>query len=728
MDTHPAHNKTQSSNVSRTDSPTGPASMRRTRAAMAAVLALQGTALAQQPEPAAAKIETITVTGARLPKALSDLSTSVSIVEQEELREQLTTSTNILGALDVLVPGITASQGEFRSGCRTNIRGRPAQFLINGVPTNDNLRRSSCGSLFGLSPFAIEQVEVLRGATALFGAGAPGGVINLRTRQAKSDKLELDAVAQWSVNPHKADDSDEWNTYLGAGQRSNEAGWDYYVGGAFQSYGVRRNPDGGIVPGTEFRAKSLNASGSLRLGPGQLRATAVYHQEDPIRTWATDFTQVSGQRFADQVLVATPGNPFEHEAKTEQHVLTLAYTLQSVWGHDVEVALYRHQETLIQRAADFFGGQVFYFDSDADNERLGLRSTATRRFTLGSGDLEMSYGLDWLQQRYYRPQVDPANGRAVIGYVSPQVELKSTAVFVQPQYRSGPWLFTGGVRHERFNGKVGSKGFDPTLADATPPGDTPDFSLTLFNAGLVYDLRKDLQLFGGYSQGAELSEFGRAARDADDASLINLEPAKSEQVEIGLRGRQGEVDFSVSLFHSRSDKAADLQFDPSCAGQAFCPLIPLRRAQRLHGVEGTLDWRLNRQWQLGGVLTYQKGKFTDPGAVSVPFGTDTLSPPRMTVYAEVEPLAKWRNRLQGTYFAKTDEYDDAQQAAGLRNTSSVFLMDFTTSYPIGPGTLSLGVANLLNRRYVNVTNQASGDFFYYLSEGRRATLTYQARF
>src|SRR5262245_22211940 len=226
------------------------------------------TAIAQEATPP--KIETITVTGSRLPKALSELSTSVSIVDEAELRQQLDINTNILNALDVLVPGITVSQNEFRSGCRTNIRGRPAQFLINGVPTNDNLRRSSCASLFGISPFALEQVEVLRGATALFGAGAPGGVINLRTREAKSEKLEVDAVAQWSVNPQKAEDSDEWNTYLGAGQRAANSDWDYYVGGSLQGYGVRRNPDGGIVPGTEFRAQSFNASGSVRLGPGRL--------------------------------------------------------------------------------------------------------------------------------------------------------------------------------------------------------------------------------------------------------------------------------------------------------------------------------------------------------------------------------------------------------------------------------------------------------------------------
>src|SRR5688500_4398286 len=124
------------------------------RLAPLAVALLALVAHAQEPS----KLGTVTVTGARAPKALSDLSSSVSVVEQPQLREQLVVDSNILDALDVLVPGLTASQGEFRSGCRSNIRGRPAQFLIDGVPTNDNLRRSNCGSLFGLSPFAIERI------------------------------------------------------------------------------------------------------------------------------------------------------------------------------------------------------------------------------------------------------------------------------------------------------------------------------------------------------------------------------------------------------------------------------------------------------------------------------------------------------------------------------------------------------------------------------------------
>lgn len=670
-------------------------------------------------------LDTVVVTGSRAPAEISEIAASVSVVNEQQLREQLAVDTNILSTLDVTVPGLTVSQGEFRNGCRMNIRGRAAQFLINGVPTNDNLRRSTCGSLLGLSPHAVERIEVVRGSTALYGAGAPGGVINMITRKARSNELEVDLVGQWSFNPHEREDSNEYNLYAGAGQTLDS--WDYYASAAYNQYGVRRDPNGMIVPGATFDELSAHTSIGRKIGGGELRLTALYFTQDPDDVYSTDGSQLSGSRFAERIFVPEPRNPYEHQSETTQTVVTLGYTHPEILGHALDVSLYYHDEELIQRSADYFEGDVYYFDSDADNERLGFRSALSRTFKLSSGELELVYGLDALHQSYYRPQVDPSNGD-VIGYVSPEVILDQYALFMQPRWQVGRWQFTGGVRHERFSGEVGDRGYDPSLTNVATPGDTPDFDLTLFNLGVIYDLTETLQLYAGFSQGAEISEFGRAARGAVDASLINLEADASDQYEIGVRGSAGDLAFTAAAFYSTSDKAADLQADQRCAGQPLCPLIPLRLEREVYGGELTLDWRMNERVRLGSLITYQEGEAKEPGAPAIPFGADTLSPWRITAYAEVEPIADWQNRLQLNYFHATDEYSAAEEALGFRDTESYALVDFASSYPLGPGRLALGISNLLNKEFVNVTNQASGDFFYYLSEGRRATLGYTMRF
>lgn len=681
-------------------------------------------AFAQQSTPPSS-LETVVVTGSRAPTEISQIAVSMSVVDEKRLQEQLAVDTNVLSSLDVLVPGLTVSQGEFRSGCSTNIRGRSAQFLINGVPTNDNLRRSSCGSLFGLNPHAIERIEVVRGSTALYGAGAPGGVINLLTRSATSSEPVFDLVTQWSFNPHERDDSNEYNVYAGAGQKLER--FDYYAGVGYTKYGVRRDPNEMIVPGTTFEDLSVHTTLGTAIGEGELRLTAMYFEQDPEDVYSTDGTQLSGTRFAQDVFVPEPRNPYEDQAQTTQAVVSLGYSHPDVLGHELEMSIYYHDEELIQRSADYFEGEVFYFDSDADNERLGFRSALSRTIATSNGELDFVYGFDALRQSYYRPQVDPANGN-VIGYVSPEVILDQYAIFLQPRWQVGAWQLTGGIRHERFDGEIGRRGYDPTLPRVATPGETPDFNLTLFNIGAIYDLTTTIQLYGGFSQGAEISEFGRAARGASNPQLVNLDADASDQFEIGIRGATGPFAFSAATFYSQSDKAADLQADPSCAGEPLCPLIPLRLERTLYGIELTLDWRASETIEFGSLLTYQKGDSKEPGAPAIPFGTDTISPLRVTAYTQLEPIAGWLNRLQISYFHESDEYDAAELALGYRNTDSYTLVDLTSSYPVGPGRVTLGLSNLLNEEYVNVTNQSSGDFFYYLSEGRRATFGYNMRF
>jgi iron complex outermembrane receptor protein len=673
----------------------------------------------------AGELDRVVVTGARVPRALSDLPISVSQVDEPAVVQQLSVSTNVLEGLDVLVPGLTTSQEEARTGCRTNIRGRQAQFLVNGVPTNDNLRRSNCGSLYSLSPFAVERIEVVRGSTAVYGAGAPGGAINLLTRRARGAAQEVDLAAQWSVNPHASSGSGETTVYAGTGRQGDAFG--YYIGAGFQEYGVRRNPDGGILPGSTFDSASFNGSFDARLGRGVLRATALHHDEDPRRQYGTDGTQLAGVRLAGSATVVQPANPFFGQAATTQTLMTLAYEHPEVLGHALAASVYHHDERLIQRATDVFGGGVFYTNTDSENQRLGLRTSLNRAFALGEGALDATYGVDLLRQRYYRPQVNPATD-AITGFIAPEVLLDSTAVFAQLQYRSGPWLFTGGARHEWFEGEVGDQGFAPSIPRASTPGRTPDFELTLANLGVVYDIAPALQVFAGFNQGAEISEFGRAARGVRDPSTINLDAATSDQVELGLRGRIGPVDMSAAAFRSYSDRAAALQADRSCVGQPLCPLIPLRLEQDIRGVELTADWRVSAALRVGGLFTWQDGEFNAPGATPVPYSTDTLVPMRTTAFVEFEPLPGWHNRLQATHHAATDIYDAQQEASGARETDDTFLVDFTTSHPLGAGTVYLGVANLLNERYVNATNQSSGDFFHYLAEGRRVTLGYRLGF
>lgn len=127
----------------------------------------------------------IVVTATRSGSAIERLPISVSVVDGETVNEQLRQNRNILSGLEFIVPGLSVQDSEVRGSCSSAIRRRAASFQINCVPVNEDLHPGSCTGPFTISPFSVERVEVVRGGTALYGAGAPGGIINLITRSVK---------------------------------------------------------------------------------------------------------------------------------------------------------------------------------------------------------------------------------------------------------------------------------------------------------------------------------------------------------------------------------------------------------------------------------------------------------------------------------------------------------------------------------------------------------------
>jgi iron complex outermembrane receptor protein len=68
------------------------------------------------------------------------------------------------------------------------LRGRDVSVLIDGVPQTTNIQ--SFGREFRtIDPSAIERIEVVRGSTAIYGAQATGGVINIITRRPTEERL-----------------------------------------------------------------------------------------------------------------------------------------------------------------------------------------------------------------------------------------------------------------------------------------------------------------------------------------------------------------------------------------------------------------------------------------------------------------------------------------------------------------------------------------------------------
>jgi len=670
---------------------------------------------------------TITVTASRTGAEIADLPVAVSVLDAASLDNQLRQSTDILRALDFTVPGLNLAAGG-RSQCSTRVRGRVPAFQLNGVPANQDLRPSNCNSAFQISPFALERIEVVRGATALFGAGAPGGIINLITRRARNEQIEIDAVAQTGFNLGEPDGTFQTDLYAGIGRKVGA--FDYYFGAAYQDYGVGRDPNGDRVVGTAFDSVSLNGSLGLEVSPTvRLRLTGTWYQEDPGQEFNVSGADVDAGAAFPRVIAVTP-NPFRREGNDKLGTLALSVEADNVLGQRLLASAFGQWQSFRQRAnfQDFNGGELDFFSDNRTNSTIGTRLTLATGTDLASGRLDVEYGVDWRRDRLIRVLVDPADPDVPTGFLAPEVILYQTGIFGQASYTIGDFRFSGGARQELYRGRIGEKLADRGLPGTGRPGRFRDADLLLFNAGLVYELDPSAQLYASYNEGAELTQLGRAARRAVDPGAISPEPAKSEQYEIGARGRLGSVGFTLAGFYSYSAAASLIQPDPSCAGESVCPLIPLRVPQKVWGAEATMDWVVTRRFDVGALFTWQRGEIFDQDLGRyVPFGTDVVSPTRVAVRANWRPTARLSLGAQASYSAKASFFSPAEQGIGFINTPSLFLADASLGWRIGPGEFTAAISNLFDERYRNIT-QTAGDFVPTLEQGRRLTLGYRLRF
>lgn len=148
---------------------------------------LTGPALpaAAQDQARTYRLDTLVVTPTRTPTPITEVGSAVSVITAEELQNrQIDRLENALNT----VPGVRANtDGAQGVPTPVRIRGlgpRNTLVLVDGVEVA-NPARSQVAYEFGNIPVgSVSQIEVLRGPqSALYGADASGGVINITTRE-----------------------------------------------------------------------------------------------------------------------------------------------------------------------------------------------------------------------------------------------------------------------------------------------------------------------------------------------------------------------------------------------------------------------------------------------------------------------------------------------------------------------------------------------------------------
>lgn len=240
-----------------------------------------------------AQLETQVVTATRMQEDIGSIPQSVMVIEGEKLAQQLKAGQSVEQILATMVPGMGPADNSMTNFYQ-KLRGRQTLILIDGVAQRSS--RNVSRQFSTIHPNNIERIEVVSGASSVYGAGATGGIINIITKNA-SGELRMNTTVQLKQYEGGNDDS----LVYGVSQ-SVEGGNEVLSGGAYLNYektgvfidadGDQIAPDRNQVASDDAETIDLLLKGTFKIDADkQISATAAYFNQEKDSDYAPGFSE-----------------------------------------------------------------------------------------------------------------------------------------------------------------------------------------------------------------------------------------------------------------------------------------------------------------------------------------------------------------------------------------------------------------------------------------------------
>ncbi len=705
-----------------------------------------GAAVIIEPESAAAPqvMAPIEVSASRTSSNLVSPVQQTIVLERDTLQEMRTGSDSLATILSKTVPGMADSSRTITDYGQT-LRGRGVLVLVDGIPLNTN--RDSSRNLANIDPATIEQVEVLRGSSSIYGAGATGGIVSITTRPAGGEPVAETTVT--AVSPLTRLRADGLGGQLQQHFAGSQGMVDYALdlgarhnGASYDAHGRRIAPEPSQGDLFDSNIYSLGGKLGLRIDDKQrVQLSASYYNADQDSDYTSD---PSVGRLPPGSARALPmdGLELSDQNQIRNSMVNLEYQHLDLLGSKVTAQVYYRDyftrfTPFDARAVVTRGNNV---DQITQNSKV-LGSRITVDTPLGE-QTRLLWGADFNQERSDMPidifdpaAYDQSGGRVFnrIGKLTymPELTTRSTGIFGQLEHRfNDQWSIQGGARYEYASAKFSE--FVPLSqlrvpSPASVQGGSVDYDAFLFNLGVAYSPVRGQELYANFSQGFQLPDIGvqmRNARPGFDIGSSDLQPVKTNNYELGWRGGMGNTSGSLAVFYTTS-KLGDVQsFNNG--------LILTRTEERIYGLEGTVDYTTDdEKWSTGGTFTWMKGRELPDGGSWQNMTGYRIPPVKVTAYLQYRPNDRWNNRVQANFFGAKDYRLDGAESFGRREVNSYFTVDLMSRYQLTPkDTVTVGVENLFNRDYYPLYSQlmrSSTNTSRLPAAGTVLTLTYQHR-
>ncbi|BFM02833.1 TonB-dependent receptor [Psychrobacter alimentarius] len=726
-------------------------------------------------------LDTITVTaraktGTALAQKISEMPAVTQVIGEEDIQAQATGNRTTGDILAQLIPSLGASSGS-TSNYGTTMRGRPVQYLLNGVPLSGS--RSLSRELNSIDPAQLERVEVLSGATSIYGSGAAGGLINLVTKSAAG--AGFTGQTRLGIDGSREFESDSLGYHVGqslgyGGERVyGRLDVDYASkGGKFDSHGDRISPDVNQTDQQDTESLSVNANLGMDIDDSQSVNLAVtYYNDEQDTDYGPDYGNNLGVLLlgTPPSLKAIDGAHIEKQPSTTKKSVNLNYNNDDIFGSNLSVTGYyrdeqgrfypsgkdaraQAREVLMANGADKdtakkqAGGAIFIMQSEADIEVMGLRAAMQTETELAGKPVLLSYGTDFerenSEQTYYGQDfnqfiasnglISKANGMTYNS--GPDTTIDKIGAFVNSDIDiTDKWHASAGVRYQKLKSKTDTftpyyeqlleEYFDGSNTDYQA-GDVAkgktDHDKTLFNLGSSYQLTPNDQIFANFSQGFTTADIQRALRDVRAGFVVNsdnVQPIAINNYDLGWQGKRGDTSVRVTGFYNTSDKTVRFTNDYT--------VEVVDTDERVYGVEGSLTQDISDNWQVGGSVAYTRGQYKKDGDW-LELDAVRLTPLKGTAFAQYNFDEGSNIRLQALAIGGDDRAFKDQQNdpdASAQPVTGYMTLDVLGQVKMPVGRVGYGVYNVLNKDYQTVYHQTTfGDLNRLPATGTTYGLSY----
>ncbi len=706
---------------------------------------------------------TLILSATRSEREIGTIPGAVQVIGGAEIRDQLALGNDPTALLSRLVPGFSAPNQSL-SGASETFRGRGLLVMVDGVPRNTPLRDvSRILSVIDLN--SVDRIEVVSGASSLYGPGGTGGTINIVTRsgadagEGAGPLVTLDT----RIKAYTEDAGESLRSELSLGVAQDLGAFDYAAtltasksGRTFGGNGAELPSDPLLGQGGLDRARTLNGTLTLGYDLGEGRRLEYGFEAVRFRQSPDHFSA-----YGPDGVTQDPDAPYTGDDITERYSYHRLSYSDDTLGIGALTATLSHAD--IEKGFSFtpyssLNSQVYYSGDPSDPIADFNQTTLSTRRTaltvaidtpLSIGGLDgaaLTWGVDW---SFDRTRQELTNGAEVIA----PMEQTSRAAFAQLTLPLGDRLtLSGGARYERFDLTVDDfTRPDAYVAGAVYPaidvsGGTFDYDQWTFNAGATFDLTDATQLFAGFSQGYSLTDVGGFTRRAGLNSAteactaygvlynpacgtaptfalsyddIAPEPQLVDTYQLGLRHQGGSWTAQATAFYSTSENGVTYDFASNRVQQ---------QREEIWGVElsGSVD--LGASTRLDGLLAWREGMYDSDDSGSV---DDWL--PNNRIATPLRIVAGLGHGFDNGLFLRGEAVylggRDRQEAGAGYTTKleDVTLVNVSAAMPLGRGTLSMGIENLLDRDYLNPTATATRNLPVQ-GNGRTVTVGYSVSF